>query len=109
MNKDKLRQNIYYRVRLRPIPKRFKGSVELDPIDDEWIIEQVTDAGVTIKNMRTDHSKLLGFDHIHHYTSDPSRDFDGFKHGFLTLTVQLSLDGILVRVDPISLKNFIGA
>lgn len=104
MNKDKLKKNIYHRVRLRPIAKRINGLIELNPIDDDWIIEQITDDGVTIKNMRTDHIKLLGFDHIHHYTSDPGRDFDGFKHGFLTLTVQLYIDGWHVRIEPISLK-----
>lgn len=103
MQNDMIKKMIYHRVRLRPVAKRFQGSIELSQIDDEWVIEQITDKGVTIKNMRTDHSKVLGFDHIHHYTSDPSKDFDGFEHGFLTLMVQLSLDGLHVRIEPISL------
>lgn len=105
MNKDKLKKNIFHRVKLRPIAKRIKRSIESEPIDDDWIIEQVTDDGVVLKNTRTDHFKLLGFDHIHHYTSDPSRDYNGLKHGILTMTVQLYLDEKNVRIEPISLKS----
>lgn len=105
MNKDKLRKSIYHRVRLRPMAKEYFGSIESNPIiDDDWSIEQVTDEGVRIGNLRTHHTKLLGFDHIHHYVSDPGRNSDGFKHGFLTLTVQLYLDGWHVRVEPVSLE-----
>lgn len=103
MNKDKLRKSIYHRVRLRPMAKQYSGSLNWIDRDDDWSIEQVTDEGVRIGNLRTGHSKLLGFDHIHHYVSDPGRNFDGFKHGFLILTVQLYLDGWHVRVEPASL------
>jgi hypothetical protein len=95
----------YHRVRLRPIAKELNGEAAVSEIDDEWIIEQIGDSGVTINNPRTRHSKLLGFDHIHNYKSDPSKDFDGLKHGFLVLTVQLILDGWHVHVEPILLNN----
>ncbi len=105
MNKDMIKKMRYHRVRIRPVAKRLIGATELPEIDDEWSIEHITDKGVTIRNMRTYHSKLLGFDNIHHYTSDPSKDYDGFKHGFLTLTVQLYLDGWHVRIEPMLLKE----
>lgn len=105
MNKDKLRKNINHRVRIRPIARRFNGKVELEQIDDEWTIYEVTADGVIIRNRRIGHTKLLGFDHIHQYTSDPDRYSDGFKCGFLTLTVQLNIDRNKIWIEPISLNK----
>ena len=96
---------LYHRVRIRPIAKELQGTIELPKVDDEWIIERISDDGVTIDNPRTRHSKLIGFDHIHHYTSDPSKNYDGLKHGFLTLTIQLSISGYHVNIEPIILSG----
>ncbi len=104
MNKDMIKKMLYHRVRIRPIAKELQGTIELPEVDDEWIIEQISGNGVTINNPRTRHSKLIGFDHIYHYTSDPSKDYDGLKHGFLTLTVQLYIAGLYVNIEPIILN-----
>ena len=54
-----------------------------------------------ISNNRTGHAPLLGFDHVHHYVTDPARDWDGLKHGFLELDVQLTLSGCNVFTEPL--------
>lgn len=102
MNKAKLADALYHRVRLRPMAQRMMtdGTV-LPPMDDDWIVMAVEATGVRIHNISTGHAPLLGFDHIHHYVSDPARDWDGLKHGFLDLNVQLTLSGCNVFTEPI--------
>jgi len=73
-------------VRIRPIARRFQGSRELEQIDD---------------NLRCDHCPTLGFDHIHSYTSDPMRDTDGQKHGFLQLVVEIRLTDRRYTIEPL--------
>jgi len=99
MNKEQLRKNVNDWVRLRPIAHRLQASGHpLPQLDDEWRIEAVTDDGVRISLPRTGHGRLLGFDHICEYTSD--RIERGMKYGFLTLKVQLSIQGHDVHVTP---------
>ena len=43
----------------------------------------------------------LGLDHIHHYDSDPHRDWDGLKHGFLILRVQIFLSSPNLFIEPL--------
>ena len=74
-----------------------KGGPELWPLDDDCLIGIVDDAGVRISNPRTDHGTILGFDHIHHFTSDATR---GTGYGFLTLTVQIHIGGSALWIDP---------
>ncbi len=100
MNKDQIKKNIGHRVRLRPITKHFDGGVEIGEIDDDWIIENVNNEGVQIKNMRTDQTTTLGFDQIYSYTSDPNRNYGELKHGFLTLHGQLCIHGWKVSFEP---------
>jgi hypothetical protein len=99
MNKEKIKKNVGNFVRLIPIAHRLdiRGN-PLPQIDDEWQIEAVTDAGVRIFLPRTGHGRTLGFDHIHQYTSD--RIERGVSYGFLTLNVQLSIQGNDVGVTP---------
>jgi hypothetical protein len=86
-------------VRLIPIAHRLDGKGHLLPqIDDQWRIESVTDDGVRIYLPRTGHGRTLGFDHIHQYTSD--RIERGVNYAFLTLNVQLSIQGNDVSVTP---------
>ena len=102
MNKTKLAENLYARVRLRPVAwRRMSDGTWLPPIDDDYIVIDATPDGLLISNTRTGHQPLLGFDHVHHYMSDPSRDRDGLAHGFLDLNVQLTLSGCNVFVDPL--------
>jgi len=90
MNKDKLKKSLYHRVRIRPIAKRNDGNKQFEIIDDVWIILSVEET-VNLSNIRTGHVAILGLDHIHHYVSDPKEEYDGLKHGFLELNVQVIL------------------
>jgi hypothetical protein len=102
MNKAKLEQCLWQRVRLRPIAwRRTPDGAWLPPIDDDWIVTEVLQHGVRLHNIRTDHTPTLGFDHIHQYITDPARDWDGLKHGFLDLNAQLTLSGCNVFNEPV--------
>jgi hypothetical protein len=102
MNKTKLAQSLWHRVRLRPIAwRRMTDGTWLPPIDDEWIVDEVGSNVLRIRDTRTDHAPVLGFDHVHHYVSDPARDWNGLRHGFLDLNVQLTLSGCNVFTEPL--------
>jgi len=68
-------------------------------MDDDWLIQEVTDAYVSLQNLRTQHMTMLGLDHTHSFTSDPQRDIGGLKHGFLALHVQLTVTPKGVLID----------
>jgi hypothetical protein len=102
MNKAKLTQCLWQRVRLRPIAqRRTTDGTSLPPIDDDWIVTEVGPHAVRLSNIRTGHAPLLGLDHIHHYIADPAREWDGLKHGFLDLNAQLTLSGCNVFTEPV--------
>ena len=99
MNKEQLRKNVNEWVRLRPIVHRLDArGYPLTPLDDEWWIESVADAGVRISLPRTGHIRVLRYDQICEYTSD--RIERGTKYGFLILKVQLSIQGNDVKATP---------
>jgi len=105
MNKDKLRKNLNAWVQLRPVARRFDAATELEKIDDDWRIEEANNSGVKIKNIRTGHATVLGYDHIHHFTSNPDKEFDGLKHGFLSLNVQIFINASELRIEPITVMR----
>lgn len=104
MNKEMLAKCEGHVVRIRPIARRLHGQQELEPLDDDWRVGRVDLARkiVEIRNIRCDHCPTLGFDHIHSYSSDPMRDSDGEKHGFLQLNVQVFLTERGPLVEPLS-------
>ena len=102
MNKTKLAECLWQRLRLRPIAGRMMtDGTWLPMIDDEWIPTELSERGLRIRNVRTHHAPLVGLDHIHHYVSDPERDGNGLRHGFLDLNVQLILSGCNVFTEPL--------
>jgi hypothetical protein len=102
MQWDKLKQNIGYRVRLVPAACRLdEFGIALPERDEEWIIGQGQDETITISMVGyTGHSFPLGKDQIHHFTSDPQRSLGDTKHGFLTLLVQVFIQGARAWVKP---------
>lgn len=104
MNWDQLKKNLGYRVQLEPVAIRLDDiGRELPPRDDDWLIQEVTATGVRISNITTGHATTLGKDHVHHFTSNPDRSVDGgLQHGFLSLHVQIYLQGINLSVRPCS-------
>ena len=70
-------------------------------MDDDWLVQEVEDKkGATIRNIRTDHIAVLSFDQIREYVSDPRREYDGLRHGFLELKVQVFLRGPDLVIEP---------
>ena len=102
MKLDQLKKNVGYHVNLHPVAICLDNhGNELEHCDYDWVIQEVTDRGVRIGNIHTAHTTLLGRDHIHHFTTNPARRAaPGINYGFLTLTVQLFLQGSKVLVRP---------
>jgi len=100
VTKTKLAKCIHHRVRLRPPARRFRGVTELRIMDDDWLVQEVEDAHVRIRNIRTDHVALLPYTQISEYVTDPKREFDGLRHGFLELKVQVFLRGPELVIEP---------
>lgn len=67
-------------------------------IDDEWVVEDVNDECVRLSLPRTGHGRTLALDNVHHFSTD--RKHAGTTYGFLTLNVQLSIQGNDVRITP---------
>lgn len=100
MNWDKLKQNYGYWVQLVPIACRLdEFGMPLPEIDEDWFIDEIGDDRLRIS--RTDRlTVVLGKDHIHHFTSNPQRTIGTTKYGFLTLHVQVFIQGIRTWVKP---------
>ena len=103
MNKDQMKKNLHAHAQLRPPACRLdQNGAELAPgvyvgENDTWFIQDVSDAGVQISHA-SGHVRLLGYDHIYKFTSDEPRQ--GTKRGFLTLHVQLFIQGNNIRLEP---------
>lgn len=101
MNWEQMKKNAGSRVQLVPTACRLdENASKIPPIDDDWLIEGVSADGVRISNIRTGHVTTLGGDHIHHFTTNPDRSVTGIAHGFLTLNVQVFLQGRMLWVRP---------
>lgn len=99
MNLEQLKKNVGQIVRLRPIAHRYdEDGQQLEQIDDDWSIMQVSDAGVTVMNLATQHTRTLFRDQIHHYASDTVTQ--GRVRGFLVLNIQIYLVGLEIQVEP---------
>ena len=70
-------------------------------MDDDWLVQEIEDKKrVRIRNIRTDQVALLDFNHIRDYVPDPKREYDGLRHGFLELRVQIFLRGPELVIEP---------
>lgn len=100
MKLAKLAKCIQHRVRLRPAARRFRGETELRIMDDDWLVQEIEENTARIRNIRTDHVAVLGSDQIRDYIADPKREYDGLRHGFLELKVQVYLRGPDLVIEP---------
>jgi hypothetical protein len=100
MNKDMMKKNVGVHVLLVPPACRLdQHGFELKAVDDDWwLIQDVTNDGVQISDPRTGHFRNLGYDHVHRFTTDGTRN--GSRRGFLSLHVQVFVQGNDVRVVP---------
>jgi hypothetical protein len=102
MRRNQIIKNVGAHVQLEP-PARFldENGVELLPTrNDDWIVHAVDEDGLRIQNIYSDHVTTLGYDHIHHYTSNPDRFHGGVRYGFLTLNVQIFIQGVNLSIRP---------
>jgi hypothetical protein len=98
MNRNKLAQMQYKKVRVRPVSKRFdERGRELEQLDDLWMIMEASKAVITLHNIRTEHRVPIGTDHVREYLSDASKLSDGI----LVLKSEILLEGKSVSVEPI--------
>jgi len=101
VNWQQMKKNLGARVQLKPTPNRLdEYGRKLPSIGDDWLVEDVSTDGVRIKDVRTDHTTLLGKDHIFDYVSNPDQSQHGVKHGFLKLKAQLFLNASGVSITP---------
>jgi len=102
MNWDLIKKNVGYRVQLEPVAIRLDEiGRELPLQNDDWLIQEVTATGVRISNPNSGYATTLGKDHVHHFTSNPDRSIDGgLQYGFLTLHIQIFLQGNDLFVRP---------
>lgn len=99
MKKDQLKKIVGFRVRLVPIANRLDDrGLPLPQIDDEWIIEDVTDEGVRLHLPRTGHCRVIGFDNVHQFNTD--RKLGSITYGILVLNVQLSISRNEINLTP---------
>ena len=101
MNKDQLKKNKGVHVRLRPMSLRADREMFLPQIDDDWSIESVSDDGVRLFNIHSNHIVLVAYDQIREFMSDPARNRGGMRYGFLHLKVQFILTPREVRIEPV--------
>lgn len=100
MNFEKLKTNVGAHVQLVPIACKLDAyGRPRPPIDDDWFVEEITDDHIKL-TLPSGHFVLLGKDHVHHFTSNPQRSVGGRRFGFLSLHVQVFVQGARVWVRP---------
>lgn len=101
MNKDMMKRNVGVHVLLQPpaIYLDENGLEAKQPTEPErWRVEDVTDEGVKISNLRSRHYRVLGYDHIKNFASDGV--VAGTRRGFLILVMQPYIQGNDVTLVP---------
>lgn len=97
MNKQRLSQMRYKKVRVRPVARRIDPSgVELPQIDDAWLLTQTSREELELSNPRTGHILRLGTDHVREYLTD-----SGGADGFLLLKSQIFLHARGLAIEPL--------
>lgn len=100
MNWARLKKNVGWHVRLVPMACRLdEHGRPLPDRDDDWFIQEVDDELLRIAHAGGI-STMLAKDHIHHFTSDPARSGADARKGFLTLNVQLFIQGANAWIRP---------
>jgi hypothetical protein len=97
MNKAGLKKSIGYRVQIRPPALDSQGR----SVDADWIIQDVTDEYLSLQMTGYGYLAKLGLDHVYSFLSNPQRDTDQIRFGFLQLLVQITVRGTDVHIDPI--------
>lgn len=98
MNRTMLSKMKLWRVKVRPLARRFdENGSELEELDDIWIIQEVSRDRMTLFNSRSQHLVPIGTDHIREYLTDGTEKTDGF----LRLKSQILLQHRDMSVEPL--------
>lgn len=101
MNWEQFKKNVGLRFQLRPPAFCVnEGATSSSSPDDDWVVLEVSETFFELSNCRTKHKIRLGKDHIHHFTSNPNRSDSGTGYGFLTLNVQVYIQGKSIWLQP---------
>ena len=100
MNLEQLKRNVGYRLKLVPPARHLDAAGDAMPVTDEdWLIADVNNEFIELRDERA-RSYRLGKDQIRNFTTDSQRSNGTEKRGFLTLHVQLFVEGEAVRAVP---------
>lgn len=101
MNWSQFQKNIGMRMLTEPPACRLSDVGHVLPEShDEWLIESFSAETVKLRNLTSDHVVELGKDHLYSYHTDPSRTTGDVKCGFLSLKVQIFIQGEKTWVRP---------
>ena len=98
MNYDQLSRNVGRFVKLMPPACHLNAAGEVEGCPNEdWKIEAVERNRIVIRYV-AGHAYQLAGDHVRNYTTDPKDEDE--QRGFLTLLVQIYIDGMNVSAVP---------
>jgi hypothetical protein len=101
MNWNQFQKNVGMRMLIEPPACRLSDAGHVLPEShDEWLIESISGETVKLRNLISDHVAVLGKDHLYSFHTDPSRTTDDVKAGFLSLKVQVFIQGHKTWVRP---------
>ncbi len=102
-------------VRIRPALQVYNQSAVLEnTVEDAWFMSQITEDSLQLQSRDTQHTKVIGLDHIHHYMEDPEGQRATGTAGTLVMNVQLLLHEGVLLTEPVAapgtpLKEFVRA
>jgi hypothetical protein len=99
MNKRELSKMQHRRVRVFPIARRFdeRRGVELEQIDDVWLVTAASREALVLRNPRSHEQVELGTDHVREFMTDAGR-----SDGVLLLKSQIILHACHIpRIEPL--------
>jgi hypothetical protein len=101
MKLDRLKKNVGWRMEI--VPPACHLDDQGNPLPDkneDWLVDEVTDDLVRLSK-QSGHQLKLGTDHIYSFATNPQRaSAEGGNFGFLSLHVQVFVQGDHVFVKP---------
>ena len=90
MNKEKLSEMRYKRVKVRPIAQRYDASgFKVESSDDVWLIERASREELELRNLHCGQGVSIGTDYIREFMTD--HNLYQKSDGFLLLKVRIIL------------------
>jgi hypothetical protein len=100
MKLDRLKKNVGWRMEIVPAACHLDDQGNpLPEKNEDWLVEEVTDDLVRLSG-QSGHQLKLGTDHIYSFATNPQRASAVRNFGFLSLHVQVFVQGGHVFVKP---------